>query len=110
MNKMFYKFLCKTYLFFTIASFYMGGWVLAWFQWMTSNGQFTSCPVFLQAFQTRFTPSQYEDPTSALFQLTQKSTINAYLFKFQDLTNRRIGLPSPFLLSFFISSLSPEIW
>ena len=26
----------------TIASFYMEGKALAWFQWMTSNGQFTS--------------------------------------------------------------------
>ena len=26
----------------TIASFYMEGWALAWFQWMASNGQFTS--------------------------------------------------------------------
>ena len=41
----------------TIASFYMEGRALAWFQWMTSNGQFTSWPVFLQALQTQFAPS-----------------------------------------------------
>lgn len=33
----------------TIASFYMDGRALAWFKWMTDNGQFTSWPVFLQA-------------------------------------------------------------
>jgi len=54
----------------TIASFYIEGRALAWFQWMTSNGQFTSWPVFLQALYTRFAPSQYEDPTGALFKLT----------------------------------------
>jgi len=31
----------------TLASFYMDGRALAWFQWMTSNGHFTSWPVFL---------------------------------------------------------------
>ena len=31
----------------TIASFYMEGRVLAWFQWMTGNDQFTSWSVFL---------------------------------------------------------------
>ena len=55
----------------TIASFHMEGGTLAWFQWMTSNGQFTSWPVFLQALQTRFAPSQYEDPIGTLCKLTQ---------------------------------------
>lgn len=31
----------------TITSFYMEGRALAWFQWMTNNGQFTSWPSFL---------------------------------------------------------------
>ena len=30
----------------SIASFYMERRTLAWFQWMTSNGQFSSWPVF----------------------------------------------------------------
>ncbi|KAH1211441.1 DNA mismatch repair protein MSH5 [Glycine max] len=62
-----------------IASFYMEGRALAWFQYMTSNAQFTSWPAFLQALQTRFAPSQYEDPTGALFKLTQKGSVAAYL-------------------------------
>ena len=33
----------------TIASFYMEGRALAWFQWMTNNAQFTSWPRFLKA-------------------------------------------------------------
>ena len=41
----------------TIASFYMEGRALTWFQWMTGNGQFTSWSVFLRALQTRFAPS-----------------------------------------------------
>ena len=93
----------------TIASFYMEGRALAWFQWMSSNAQFTSWPGFLQALQTRFAPSQYEDPTGILFKLTQKGTVSQYLSEFEDLANRVIGLPSPFLLSCFISGLTPEI-
>ena len=33
----------------TIVSFYMDGRALAWFQWMTTNGQLTSWPAFIQA-------------------------------------------------------------
>ena len=93
----------------TIASFYMEGRALAWFQWMTSNGQLTSWPVFLQALQTRFAPSPYGDPIGALFKLTQKTTVNAYLAEFEDLANHVVGLPAPFLLRCFISGLSLDI-
>lgn len=93
----------------TIASFYMEGKALAWFQWMTGNGQFTLWPVFLQALQTRFAPSQYEDPTRALFKLTQKGSEAQYLLDFEDLANRIVGLPPAFLLSCFVSGLTSEI-
>ncbi|XP_028191387.1 uncharacterized protein LOC114377177 [Glycine soja] len=93
----------------TIASFYMEGQALAWFQWMANNGQFTSWSNFLQALQNRFAPSHYEDPTGTLFKLTQKGTLSAYLVEFEALANRVVGLPSPFLLSCFISGLSPDI-
>lgn len=59
----------------TIASFYMERRALSWFQWMTANGQFTPWTMFLQALQTRFAPSQYDDPTGALFKLTQRGLV-----------------------------------
>ena len=93
----------------TITAFYMDGCALAWFQWMNNNGQFTSWPAFLQAVQTRFAPSQYEDPTSVLFKLTQRGTVAQYLAEFEELANRIVGLPPPFLLSCFVSGLSPDI-
>ena len=93
----------------TIAAFYMEGRALAWFQWMSSNGQFTSWPVFLQALQTRFAPSNYEDPSGSLFKLIQKTTVAEYLSEFEELANRVVGLPAPFLLSCFVSGLAPEI-
>lgn len=76
---------------------------------MTSNGQLTSWPVFLESLQTRFAASQYEDPIGVLFKLTQRNIVNNYLFEFEDLANRIIGLPSSFLLSCFISGLTSEI-
>ncbi|XP_028216783.1 uncharacterized protein LOC114398871 [Glycine soja] len=93
----------------TIVAFYMEGRALAWFQWMSSNGQFTSWPVFLQALQTRFAPSNYEDPSGSLFKLIQKTTVAEYLSEFEELANRVVGLPAPFLLSCFVSGLAPEI-
>lgn len=87
----------------------MEGYTLAWFQWMNTNGQFTSWPVFLQALRTHFASSQYDDPIRALFKLTQKGIVVQYLFEFEDLANRIIGFPSPFLLSCFVSGLTPEI-
>jgi len=93
----------------TIVSFYMDGRALAWFQWMANNGQFTSCPAFVQALQTRFAPSHYDDPTGSLFKLQQTGTVAQYLSNFEDLANRIVGLPPQFLLSCFISGLSPDV-
>jgi hypothetical protein len=93
----------------TVASFYMEGQALSWFQWLHSNNLITTWPGFLQALETRFAPSYYDDPVSALFKLQQRSTVNTYLTEFERLANRIVGLPQPFLLSCFISGLSPEI-
>jgi len=87
----------------------MEGRALAWFQWMTSNDQFTSWPVFLQALQIRFVPFQYEDPTGSLFKLTQRGSVANYLSEFKDLANRIVGLPTLFLLSCFVSGLALDI-
>ncbi|MCI22893.1 hypothetical protein A2U01_0044071, partial [Trifolium medium] len=93
----------------TVASFYMDGPALSWYQWMHRNGFITSWFDLLQALETRFAPSYYDDPSSSLFKLTQRSSVNQYLNEFERLANRIVGLPQPFLLSCFISGLSPEI-
>lgn len=93
----------------TVASFHMEGRALAWFQWMNTTHQFPSWPAFLEALRTRFAPSQFEDPSGALCKLTQSGIVAQYLADFEDLANRTIGLPTPFLLSCFISGLTPEI-
>lgn len=46
-----------------IASFTMEGPALAWFQWLTRNGQISSWSALLHALEAQFSPSQYKDPT-----------------------------------------------
>lgn len=87
----------------------MDGPALSWFQWVFRNGLITTWIGFLQALETRFAPSYYDDPSGSLFKLVQRSTINQYLTEFELLANRIVGLPQPFHLSCFISGLSPKI-
>lgn len=53
----------------TVASFYLDGAALSWFQWMHQNGFITSWPALLQAIETRFAPSFYDDPRGAFLHL-----------------------------------------
>jgi len=94
----------------TVASFYMDSPTLSWFQWMFKNGLITSWLSLLQALETRFASTFYDDPKGTLFKLTQKGTVNDYLHEFERLANRIIDLPPSFLLSCFISGLTPELW
>ena len=93
----------------TITSFYMEGSALAWFQWMHRNAQLSSWSAFLHAMHSHFASSTYEDPTGLLCKLQQRSSVSAYLSEFESLANRIVGLPTPFVLSCFISGLSPAI-
>ena len=76
---------------------------------MFSNGFITSWQGFLQALESRFAPTFYDDPKGALFKLVQRGSVNDYLTEFERLANRVVGLPPPFLLSCFISGLNPEL-
>ncbi|XP_028181354.1 uncharacterized protein LOC114368228 [Glycine soja] len=93
----------------TVASFYLDGAALSWYQWMFRNGFITSWSGFLQALESRLAPSYYDDPKGALFKLTQRGTVNEYLTEFERLANSVIGLPPPFLLSYFVLGLAQDI-
>ena len=93
----------------TIASFYMEGAALAWFQWMHRNAQLSSWSAFLHALHTRFASSTYEDPAGLLCKLQQRSSVNAYLTEFESLANRIVGIPAQFVLSCFVSGLTSAI-
>ncbi|GAU35886.1 hypothetical protein TSUD_383780 [Trifolium subterraneum] len=92
-----------------MASFYMEGEALTWYQWLHNNGQLQTWPMFVQSLELRFAPSQYEDPKGALFKLCQTGSIKDYQGEFESLANRIVGLPTPFYLSCFVSGLKPEI-
>lgn len=93
----------------TVASFYLDGAALSWYQWMYRNGQIHSWAQFLQALETRFAPTAYGDPSGKLFKLAHTTSVTAYLSEFENLANRIVGLSPPFLLSCFISGLKLEI-
>nr|KYP35193.1 hypothetical protein KK1_043782 [Cajanus cajan] len=93
----------------TVASFYLDGAALAWFQWMYRNGQIHSWQHLLQALETRFAPTAFDDPRGRLFKLTQTTTVSPFLTEFEAVANRVTGLSPQFLLSCFISELKPEI-
>lgn len=93
----------------TIASFYLEGAALSWYQWMYRNGQIHSWMQFLQSLELRFAPTVYDDPKGKLFKLQQTSSVSSYLSDFEALANRIVGLSPLDLLSCFISGLKPEI-
>jgi hypothetical protein len=93
----------------TIASFYLDGPALTWYQWMYSNSQIVSWTQFLRALETRFAPTAYDDPKGNLFKLTQSGSVAEYLAEFESLANRIVGLSPMDLLSCFISGLKIEI-
>lgn len=76
---------------------------------MYRNGFITSWTSLLQALETCFVPTFYDDPKGALFKLTQTGSVNAYLHEFERLANRIIGLSPSCLLSCFISGLLPKL-
>lgn len=93
----------------TVASFYIEGATLSWYQWMSWNGFLISWPTMLQALESRFTPSFYDDPQGALFKLQQRGMVNYHLTEIECLANRVVGLATPFLLTCFVSSLLSKL-
>ncbi|MCH81666.1 hypothetical protein A2U01_0002457 [Trifolium medium] len=93
----------------TVASFYLDGPALGWYQWMYRNRQIVSWQQFLTALKLRFAPTAYDDPKGKLFKLIQTTFVAAYLTEFESLANRVLGLSQMDLLSCFISGLKPEV-
>jgi len=82
---------------------------LTWYQWMHSNYQLLSWPMFLNALELRFAPSHFDDPRGTLFKLCQTTTFKDYQTAFETLANRISGFPNQFFLSCFIYGLKPAI-
>jgi hypothetical protein len=52
-----------------IASFYMSGQALSWFQWLYTHNRLTTWATFSQAMEQRFGPSTFTNHEAALFKL-----------------------------------------
>lgn len=88
-----------------MTSFYMDCPALSWFQWMFRNNLISSWSTMLQALESCFAPTFYDDHKGTLFKLTQKGFVNEYLDEFGKPANHIVDLPPSFLLSCFISGL-----
>lgn len=83
---------------------------LLWYQWMLHNRLLRSWLTMLQARESHYAPSYYNDPHEALFKIQQQGSVNDYFIKFKRLVNHIVGLAPPFLLSCFISSLTHKLY
>ncbi|XP_077223428.1 uncharacterized protein LOC143857042 [Tasmannia lanceolata] len=93
----------------SIISFHLDGPTLAWFQWAKANNLLHSWKGFLDAIHIRFGPSFYEDHKGELAKIHQKTSVEEYQHRFEDLSNKVSGLSESFLTSFFISGLKPDL-
>jgi hypothetical protein len=93
----------------TIASFYLDDEAADWFDWMSRNDRFVDWSNFTAALIQRFRAKDLESPEGLLAKLTQTSTVADYRHQFEEISNRSMVLPSPFLISCFISGLRADI-
>ena len=92
-----------------MASFYMDGKALVWFQDCEASGVFMAWESFVEALLIRFGFSAYEDPLEALTRLRQTSNVIGYKGQFKALSNRIRDLSENHKLSCFLSDLRDEI-
>ena len=88
-----------------LASFYLDGLALSWFQWLCRNAPVNDWDSFVKALNDRFGPPENEDFQGQLSKLRQTGSVTEYYDQFAALSNRVNGLPVTFLLSCFISGL-----
>ena len=92
-----------------MASYHLDGEALIWFQEAKQARGFASWEAFVQALQTRFGTTTYDDPMEALTRLKQVTSVVAYKGNFEILSNRIMGLFESYKLSCFLSGLKDEI-
>ncbi|GJU76554.1 ty3-gypsy retrotransposon protein [Tanacetum coccineum] len=92
-----------------IASFYVSGDALEYYQWLHSTNQLTSWESFSDSIKLRFGPSSYINHEASLYKLQQTSSVNAYILEFTSLSNRVTGLSHTNLLNCFLFGLKEDI-
>ena len=92
-----------------LASFHLEGIALQWHRWLAKFKGLLSWAEFTQAILLRFGPTAYDDPSEALSQLKQVSSVAIYQEEFERLSHRVDGLPEGFLIGCFIAGLRDDI-
>lgn len=96
-------------MWFYLASFYMFGQALTWFQWMLQNQQLFTWPALAKSLGQRFGPSSLINPQTTLFKLRQTTTVEEYQSLFENTSNSITNLPPDVVLNYFISGLKTHI-
>ncbi|XP_062104283.1 uncharacterized protein LOC133815460 [Humulus lupulus] len=76
---------------------------------MEKGGAFSDWESFLQALQTRFGTSIYDNPLGHISKLTQTGRVSDYRTKFESLMPRISGVDQSMFLNFFVWGLKLEI-
>jgi hypothetical protein len=92
-----------------LASIYMEGKALVWFQDMELSGSLYNWHVLTQALLERFGPSSYDDPMEALSKLKQITSVDDYKKRFEALSNRVRGVDDHNRVNCLLGGLKDEI-
>ncbi|GAB2227832.1 hypothetical protein Droror1_Dr00009659 [Drosera rotundifolia] len=82
---------------------------IIWYQSVARDGMIPNWEAFEATVMQRFGPSEYEDPSLLLEQLTQTGTVQEYQTKFEHLAARVNNLSSEHRRGFFIAGLNLRI-
>lgn len=77
----------------------------SWFQMIQRSQSFTSWQELTRAVELEYDPSEFDQPRTALFKLTQTGLLQDYNLAFIALANRVTELDQEALLDCFISGL-----
>ena len=93
----------------SLASFHLEGIALQWHRWMAKFQGPITWEELAKVILLRFGPTDFQDPSEALFRLRQTTSIVAYHEEFEKLSYQVNGLPEPFLIDCFIAGLNDDI-
>ncbi|CAM8905618.1 unnamed protein product [Rhodiola kirilowii] len=92
-----------------IATFYMSGPALLWYQWMHNTKQISDWESFRRDLELRFGPSSFINHEAALYKLRQHSSLSTYVAEFESMSTCTPGLTTSNLLNCFMSGLREDI-
>lgn len=92
-----------------LASMHLMGDAIHWYRWIKKTMGTISWAQFSHTLHARFRPPESEESSGALTKLRQTSSVQEYQTQFEQLINRNMQLPEPFLAGCFISCLRDDI-